>query len=77
MKKTMINDDVLANVAGGKVSTKVKEITFEDRKKEFEDAWKKLKMDTTGISGMKMAELFDEWEMSGFKVDALSFLSEE
>lgn len=75
MEKTMLNDDALVAVAGG-TKIKTKEPTFEERKKEFETAWKNLKMDDQGISGMRMAQLFDEWEMSEYKLDAATFLSE-
>ena len=74
MEKTMLNDEALVAVAGGAKIT-AKEPTFEDRKKEFETAWKNLKMDDQGISGMRMAQLFDEWEMSEYKLDAATFLS--
>ncbi len=76
MEKTMLNDDVLEAVAGGTKTKAEKEPTFEERKKEFETAWKNLKMDNQGISGMRMAELFDEWEMTDYKLDAATFLSE-
>lgn len=74
MEKTMLNDETLVAVAGGAM-VKTKEPTFEDRKKEFETAWKNLKMDNQGISGMRMAQLFDEWEMSEYELDAATFLS--
>jgi len=34
-----------------------------------------LKMDSKGFSGMKMAELYDEWELAGYSPDASTFLA--
>jgi hypothetical protein len=75
MGKEILKDEILEVVTGGVGGDVNKNKTFEERKKEFESAWKKLKMDTKGISGMKMAELFDEWENSESEVDAMTFLT--
>ncbi|MBQ3794682.1 MAG: hypothetical protein II842_00080 [Butyrivibrio sp.] len=65
-----LSDEVLEQAVGGKSLTK-----SVSKKTEFEKAWKILDMDGKGISGMKMAELYDDWELSGFEGDALTYLS--
>lgn len=76
MGKEMLNDNELLGIVGGKKAGSKKAAKASVmRKKEFEAAWNNLKMDEQGYSGMKLAELYDEWEMSDFKTDAASFIS--
>ncbi len=76
MGKEMLNEEELLGVVGGrKANSKKAAKAGILRKKEFEQAWNNLKMDEQGYSGMKLAELYDEWEMSEFKTDAASFIS--
>lgn len=69
MGNMILKDSELEQVIGGKT------VTFEEKRDEFESAWKKLGMTEKGYGGMSMAEIFDEWEMSEKKVDAITFLS--
>lgn len=71
-KRNMINDRVLENVTGGAGANSSE---FRARRKEFDDAWLALKMEASGFSGMKMAELYDEWELAGYSPDASTFLA--
>ncbi|MBE5836791.1 hypothetical protein [Butyrivibrio sp.] len=71
-KKNMINDENLTEVNGGAGKSSAE---FRARRKEFDDAWTMLKMDSKGFSGMKMAELYDEWELAGYSPDASTFLA--
>ena len=76
MGKEMLNDDELMGVVGGKRSAEKKVKTNDpQKKKDFEKAWKNLKMDEKGVSGMKMAEIYDEWELGGYSSDATAFIS--
>ncbi len=68
--KNAINVDDLAKVVGGTENT-----TFESKRTEFEAAWKNLEMDQKGFSGMKKAELFDEWEFAKYTPEATVFLA--
>lgn len=65
-----LNEQELEGVVGGANNQE-----FATRKKEFEAAWVILGMDEKGITGNRMAELYDEWEMSGYKNGAAAFLS--
>ncbi len=64
-----LNEEALQNVTGGKGASP-------DKRSQFEAAWKMLGMTEKGFSGMRMAELYDDWEFQGFKPDAVAFLSE-
>ncbi len=65
-----LSDEALAQAVGGAG----KSSKGLNRKADFEKAWKLLKMDDRGFSGMKMAELYDDWELSGFEQDAVTYL---
>ena len=76
-KDKIINDNELENVTGGVVGaayTKLDDGSGLSRKQQFENAWAYLDLENMGISGMQRAQLFDEWERSGFKLDAIAFL---
>ncbi|MCR5402982.1 MAG: hypothetical protein K6E91_04075 [Butyrivibrio sp.] len=76
MGKDMLNEDELLGVVGGKQDGSKKiEKNNPQKKKDFEKAWKSLKMDEKGVSGMKMAEVYDEWEMADFSSDATAFIT--
>ena len=70
-EKRLLNDEALAAVNGGLLKASDQ---FTLKRNEFENAWKILKLDDEQISGMRMAEIFDEWELNEFKPDALAFL---
>lgn len=74
MGKDLLNENELSAVVGGKQDVSAKKNNA-NKKKEFDAAWKNLKMDDKGISGMKLAETFDEWEMEDFETDAATFIS--
>lgn len=68
-----VNDislDEMDKVTGGTSSTQL-----DANRKEFEEAWDALGMTRKGYSGMRKSELFDEWEMAGYRPDAKVFLS--
>ena len=67
-----LTDEELKNISGGAVGTNP---ALQAKRDEFDEAWNVLGMEQKGYSGMKRAELFDEWQMSGSKVSALTFLS--
>ena len=69
-EKKILNDDVLADISGGKKATD----ELSQKKAEFEKAWDLLGMDAKGYSGMRMAAIFDEWELAGYKPGAVAFL---
>lgn len=71
-EKNMVSDDILKEVTGGAGHSTDE---FRAKRKDFDDAWANLKMDANGFSGMKMAALFDEWEMAGYSPDAATFLA--
>ena len=71
MDKRSFNDGALAAVAGGVRSSGA---VRERKKQEFEAAWSSLNMDGKGFSGMKKAEIFDDWEFAGYSPDAVSYL---
>lgn len=71
-KRNKISDDMLEEVTGGATTSSAE---FRARRKEFDEAWAMLNMDSNGFSGMKMAELYDEWELAGYAPDAVTFLS--
>ena len=69
MKMELLDEKALATVVGGASGA------VEGRKKqEFEAAWSSLNMDGQNISGMKKAEIYDDWEFAGYTPDAVSFL---
>ncbi len=65
-----LSEEMLTNVTGGKNTD------YEDKRAQFEHAWDTQGMTEKGYSGMRMAVIFDEWEMAGFKPDAAAFLSQ-
>ena len=69
-EKNILGDDVLQGVTGGAGGA-----AFDAKRKEFDDAWDALGMEQKGFSGMSRSEYFDEWQMSGSKMSAISFLS--
>ena len=71
-ERKVLSDEILESVAGGAGQTTAE---FREKRKEFDTAWERLKMDSYGYSGMKMATLYDEWEMAGYAPDAATFLS--
>lgn len=76
MRKEMLNEDELMGVVGGKKSQSKAQVKARaKKKKEFDAAWKSLDMDGKGVSGMKRAEIFDEWEMAQFSDDAATFIA--
>ena len=66
-----LNDKDLAQVAGGR---RAEADDFDLKRNEFETAWTSLNMEKEGYSGMRKAEMFDEWESTGYKTDAKSFI---
>ena len=66
-----LSDEDLAAVTGG---VKVSSAVYELKRKEFDTAWSSLNMEAKNVSGMRRAELFDQWEEAGFKADATSFI---
>ena len=69
-EKNILGEDVLQGVTGGAGGT-----AFDAKRKEFDDVWETLGMEQKGFTGMKRSELFDEWQMSGSTLTAISFLS--
>ncbi len=67
-----LTDEELKGVSGGAVGTNP---AFEAKRTEFNEAWDALNMEQNGFSGMKRAELFDEWQTTGANTSAVSFLS--
>ena len=67
-EKNLLNEEVTGG-AGNSTAE------FRARKKEFDDAWMRLKMDSCGYSGMAMAKIYDDWELAGYSPDATTFLS--
>ena len=63
-----IKDGALENVTGGTAE-------FEDiTRDEFEKAWDFLKLDEKGHTGPELEDLYTQWQMDGFKPDAMTFL---
>ena len=63
-----INEEMLKKVSGGTAE-------FEDLKKEeFEKAWDELKLDRKNLTGTELEDLFTQWQIAGYKPDAVSFL---
>ncbi len=58
-----LTDEELKGISGG--AGKAIDPKLEKERKEFEKAWTKQKKDDLDISGMRRAELFDEWQSSG------------
>ena len=73
--RELLNEKELAGVSGGRNRTAKAAADPYTKKKEFEAAWATLGLDAKGYSGMKRAELFDEWELAGYTPDAVTFLS--
>ena len=69
-EKKMANDEVLENISGGKMASD----DLGRKRAEFEKAWDLLGMDAKGYSGMRMAAIFDDWELAGYKPGAVAFL---
>ncbi len=67
-----LSEEALKSVAGG-INVNAE---FDEKRTLFEAAWKTLKLDEKGYSGMRMAEIFDDWELSGYKQDAIVFLGQ-
>ncbi len=63
-----INEEMLNKVSGGVAEAD------DQRKNEFETAWYGLGMETKGLTGTEMEDLFAQWQRSGFKPDARNFL---
>ena len=74
--KELLNDAELSGVSGGRRSASKTAADSYNKKKEFESAWATLGMEARGYTGMKRAELYDEWELAGFTPDAVTFLSQ-
>ena len=72
--KKLLKDEVLAGVSGG---VKKAADDLSQKKADFEKAWDLLGLDAKGYSGMRMAQLFDDWELDGFKPDAVAFLRQQ
>lgn len=58
-----LTDEELKGISGG--AGKAIDPKLEKERKEFEKAWERQKKDDLDISGMRRAELFDEWQASG------------
>ncbi len=65
----IIGDEALQSVTGGAGGAE-----FDAKRKEFDDAWVAVGMESKGFSGMKRSELFDEWQMSKDGRSATTFL---
>ncbi len=65
-----LTDEALKGVSGGAGNS------AQDKRSQFESAWRTLGMTQKGYSGMRMAEIYDDWEMAGFQPDAITFLSQ-
>ncbi|MBR1855875.1 MAG: hypothetical protein IJ803_02235 [Oribacterium sp.] len=70
--KKLLNENELLNVAGG---VRRGAADAEQKKREFEAAWKTLGMEEKGFSGMRRAELFDEWASNNYTPDVTAFLA--
>ncbi len=70
---TAMNDNELEKVVGGTSAGTTGKVGITTKKQEFEAAWNALKLEQQ-YTGMKRAELYDEWEAAGFKPDATTFL---
>ena len=70
-EKTILNETELEKVSGGRKANSVSV----DRTAEFEQAWTILGMERKGFSGMARAEMYDNWERSGFTQDATTFIT--
>ena len=70
--RAILRDEDLEKVAGGRLAKAA--AGAEPKNKEFEAAWKALGLDSK-YSGMKRAEIYDEWEMAGFTPEATAFLA--
>ncbi len=67
--KYIVNDNELENVVGG---TQSEEFTGE--RNAFETAWNAMGKETSSCSGMKKAEVFDEWTMANCPADVTGFI---
>ncbi len=65
----MLSDKELENVTGG-----VKDGEFADKRNLFEKSWNAMGKETLNCSGMKKAEIFDEWSMAGYPADISGFI---
>ena len=70
-EKKLLNEETLADISGGLMKASDE---LSQKKAAFEKAWDLLGLDAKGYSGMRMAQLFDDWELADFKPDAVAFL---
>ncbi len=68
-EKNMLNDMDLENVTGGKTDA-----DFSDKRNLFENSWNAMGKETANCSGMKKAEIFDEWTMANYPADITGFI---
>ncbi len=68
-EKDILDNEALQGVTGGAGGAK-----FDAKRKEFDEAWVAVGMESKGFSGMKRSELFDEWQMSKDGRSATTFL---
>jgi len=64
-----LNMDEIGKVTGGTDNT-----GFDDKMKEFVTAWKRLNMDSKGISDSRKAAVYKEWELNDYQPCAYDFL---
>ncbi len=67
-----LTDDELKNVSGGAVA---KNPAFDAKREEFDEAWEMLGMEQKDFSGMKRAQMFDDWVSVSSTTTAVSYLS--
>ena len=69
MTDKILNEENLKNVTGGTASA-----PDEEKKKEFEAAWRSLQLDSKGLTGTEMEDLYAQWALDGYKPAAKTFL---
>lgn len=67
--KTKMDDTMLQNVNGG-----TGDAVQDEKEHEFEVAWNSLGMDAKGHTGTELEDLFSQWQNSGYRPDAVSFI---
>ncbi len=72
----MLNEKELENVVGGKMAKTSDTVDFSSKRTEFDNAWQFLEMEKKGYTGNMRVQMFEEWESTGFKSDAVKFISE-
>ena len=74
MEKNMqqLNMDELNKVVGGADNP----VFFNEKRKEFDEAWVTLDMESKGYSGMRKSEMFEDWQSGGKSKTALEYLSD-